>query len=568
MIETDGLELFGESKYPDHIKGWQMFQKSIDFKNAINFYDCVAANENFFIGKQWEGIEAAGLPTPTFNIVKRVASFIVATINSDNVKVNATPLTNYGGNKQLEEYCDLINKEIDFIFEYNRMPRLIREYTRNAAVDGDGCMYVYWDNEIETEQENKGAIAVEVIENKRVHFGNPNNRDVQRQPWIIIERREQTRIVKRRAKKNGVSTWGDISSDEDYSKSDSAKRTDGMTTVLLMLWKDEDTGEVWAYEYTQQSTVKEPWSLGIRLYPLIWLNWDYVQDCYHGQAMITGLIPNQLFVNKAWAMTMLSIMKASFPKYIYNKSLIPRWDNRVGGAIGIPSGDVDNVAKIIDPAVISPQVSQLIQLAVEQTEESLGATSVALGDTRPDNTSAIIALQRAAATPSEMTKQNLYASIEDLSRIIVEFIGEYYGTRTIMAPPTKEMIEAASFANIAIPDMVPMEFDYSELKNHRFLMKIDVGASTYYSEIAAVQILSNLLQTGNIDMVQFLDRVGDDYMPKRKALLEEKKREQQAAIAAQQATMAIQQQHEVPTGGGYGSMQRQINRTGSTDGIV
>ena len=62
----------------------------------------------------------------------------------------------------------------------------IREYTRNAAVDGDGCMYTYWDDTAETGQASKGAIRTEVLMNTQVLFGNPNNRDVQSQPYIIL----------------------------------------------------------------------------------------------------------------------------------------------------------------------------------------------------------------------------------------------------------------------------------------------------------------------------------------------------------------------------------------------
>ena len=56
-------------------------------------------------------------------------------------------------------------------------------------------------------------------------------------------------------------------------------------------------------------------------------------------------------------------------------------------AIGV-NGNVDGVAKIMDPASISPQISQFIELAVSYTQKFLGASDVALGDTRPDNTSA------------------------------------------------------------------------------------------------------------------------------------------------------------------------------------
>ena len=527
--------------------------------------------------KQWEGVNANGLPTPTFNIIKRVVSFIVATITSDNIKVTATPMANAVDTGMLEETANVVNNELSFLFEKNSIPALMRKFTRNAAVDGDGCTYTYWDAEAETGQEAKGAIVTEVVENRRIYFGDPNDSQVQTQPWIIIEKRETVRKVSRRAKANGIKTWAEISADDEVNGVDDVKRVDDKCTVLLMLWRDEDSGEIWAYEFTQHSAVSEPKNLGLRLYPITWLNWDYVQDCYHGQAMVTSLIPNQVFINKAWAMSMLSIMRSAFPKYLYNNTLIKKLDNRVGSAIGVPSGDLNNAIKVVDPPAISPQVSQLIQLAVEETESSLGATSVALGDTRPDNTSAIIALQRAAATPSEMTKQNLYDSTESLARIYFEFMAEYYGKRYVMMPPSDKEKEAAQFVGMPVPSKIPVNFDFSLLKQHPMLLKLDVGASTYYSEIAAMQTLDQLFQRGAITLSQYLERVSDDYVPKRRALLEEAKAQEQAQqqmlaqqTAAAQSPPPAQSEGtpSIPQGGGYSALQRKINETGSTEGLI
>lgn len=519
------------------------------------------------------------MPTPTFNIIKRVVSFITATITSDNIKVTATPMANAIDTGFLDEITGVVNAELSYLFEKNAVPSLTRRFTRNAAVDGDGCTYTYWDPNAETGQEAKGGIVTEVVENRRVHFGDPNDNQVQSQPWIIIEKRESVRKVQRRAKANGIPTWHSVMSDDENDGVDDVKRAEDKCTVLLLFWKDEDTGDVWVYESTKDSPVMKPKNMGLKLYPITWLNWDYVQDCYHGQAMVTSLIPNQVFINKAWAMSMLSIMRTAYPKYVYNKSLIPKMDNRIGSAIGIAGGDMNNVIKVIDPPAISPQVSQFIQLAVEESEQSLGATSVALGDTRPDNTSAIIALQRAAATPSEMTKQNLYNATEDLARIYFEFMAEYYGTRYVMVAPSDKEREAAQFAGVPLPTRIPKEFDFSQLKNHPMLLKLDVGASTYYSEIAAMQTLDGLLQRGLITLSQYLERVSDDYVPKRRELLEEaraKEAMEQQMLMGQQAMPAAQGgatpdfsgTPEIPTGGGYSALQRKINETGSTAGLI
>ncbi len=582
--DTSGLNTYSlgkESKLPDCGTAWKLYERGLDFNSSINLEDTVRVNENFFIGKQWEGVISNGLPTPVFNFLKRVCCFTVATITSDNIKVNASPLSATPNTTSLVEPVRIINEELDALTELNNIPSLMREFARNAAVDGDGCLYTWWDPDAETGQDAKGCIRTEIVGNLRVHFGNPNDRDVQSQPWIILERREIISAAQAEAKENGFETWRNIGGDGDNTNPDAAKETTDKVTTILLFWRDTKTRHIWAYKCARGSSIREPWDLGIKLYPISWLNWDYIQDCFHGQAMITGLIPNQIFVNKLWAMSQLSLMTTAFPKVVYDATRVGKWDNRIGAAIGIQGGDVNNVAKIIDPASISPQISQFIQLAVEETEQSLGATSVALGDTRPDNTSAIIALQRAASTPSEITKQNLYKSIEDLYRIYIEFMGEYYGKRYVDMTTPEEVRQVYDFIGQETPAEIPMRFDFSQLKDMPMHIKLDIGASSYYSEIASIQTLDNLLKMGKIDTIQYLERIPDGYIPGRRELINELKEQQRNAMAMQAQMQQGSPQNpggapvagdttkdEIPTGGGYSALQRKVNETGTTAGMV
>ena len=107
------------------------------------------------------------------------------------------------------------------------------------------------------------------------------------------------------------------------------------------------------------------------------------------------------------------------------------------------------------------------------------------------------------------------------------------------------------------------------------MLKLDVGASSYYSEIAAMQTLDNLLQSGQINIVQYLERIPDSYMPAKRALMEEKRQElamQQAMAAGGPPTAGGgggilpdglgpggEAQPEIPTGAGYSQLQRAIN---------
>lgn len=71
-------------------------EKGIAFNNQINLYDTVENNENFYIGKQWEGVQSNGLPTPVFNFIKRVVMYLVASTSTDNLKISASPLSSAG----------------------------------------------------------------------------------------------------------------------------------------------------------------------------------------------------------------------------------------------------------------------------------------------------------------------------------------------------------------------------------------------------------------------------------------------------------------------------------------
>ena len=574
------LGLFKGRRFPNPKITFEMFEKGMMFNQQINLEETVQVNENFFIGKQWEGVPANNLPTPQINILKRVGLFTVATVVSDNIKVTASPLANTVGTSNYKQLAQYINDEFEAIFERNKVSSLVREFARNACVDGDGCIYTYWDADAETGQPSKGEIKSEIIENTRVFFGNPSDVRVESQPWIIISKRVPERNARLAAKNNGSENWRSISANSDESQAvDMAKWNDELVTVLTLFWRDDETDEIWAYTCAEKATIEEPKSLGIRHYPICWLCWDNVKDSYHGQAMVTGLVPNQIAINKTHALTQVSMMNMAFPSKVYDQTRIKKVTNQVGAAYGV-SGTVDNAMKVIEGANISPQVFQYIQSLIEQTEQSLGATSVALGDTRPDNTSAIIALQRAAATPSELTKQNIYSAIEDLARIYLDFMGEYYGIRYVDRPIKEMERQAIVFAQPANPDMeipeeVPEPFDFSVLRNNPIIVKVDVGGSTYYSEIAAIQTLENLLMQGQINVVQFLERLPDEYVPDRISLIAELKNQMlQMQMPMSGGGMPgagpvdLGEKPDVQGGSGYGAIQRQINATGDTKGLI
>lgn len=549
----------------------QKFAKAFEFNQQIGLYDTVEVNEKFFIGNQWEGIQANGLPTPTQNFLKQVVNFQVSTITSDNLAMQVSPLPSMSpySSAQIEQIAEVVNHQYAAIIERNNIVSKLREFMRNAAVDGDGCMHFFFDPTVENGQRVKGEITAEIIENTRVHFGNPNCRNVQDQPHIILSRRalvEDAKYLAGQYEKAGVCGLNpeEITADSEKFNNKFDSYTGDKVTVLTYLYRNRDTGTIWCCESTEKGILRKAYDTKYKRYPLVWLNWDYIQDCYHGQAMVTGLIPNQKFINKMYAMMGISSMTTAFPKVIYDKNRIRSWDGAVGTAVGV-NGNVDNVARTIDGAAVNPQVPQIMQMFISHTRSFLGASDVALGDSRPDNTSAIIALQRAANTPMEMTKQNMRQCVEDMGLIWLDMMSVRYGVRMVetsmaMDDPGEQPL------GMQLPKQTFLQpFDFSILRNIPVAIKQDVGASSYWSEMANMQTLDNLLMNRHITLKQYLERLPNGYISKKQELIRDIQAMAATPPGVNSGTGVSRENVDnlpVQGGPGNGQLQRALNRQG------
>ncbi len=64
------------------------------------------------------------------------------------------------------------------------------------------------------------------------------------------------------------------------------------------------------------------------------------------------------------------------------------------------------------------------------------------------------------------------------------------------------------------------EFDFSVFKHLWLNVAVDVGATTYYSEIAMVQTLDNLRRDGVLSVIDYLERMPDKLITRKQELIE------------------------------------------------
>ena len=610
----------------DTTQAWKLYEDGRNYNSRLvpNQYNLVDTNTEFFIGNQWLHLPDTpamrGLPKPTFNILKRVASLFIASLTSSGAALRFEPLAYYDGSNVTDPYHDasvFANAEVANLLEKFKFDYRVRDALFDGAQTGDYCAHFYFDPDAlpygGAFGAHRGEIKMELVEGINVLFGNPNDNRVETQPYIIIVGRDTVEHLRMEAEQfkrtkdlyksgtandaskelleaefqpdaeteymTGVGGKTEITSDDGNGKANyvlmytkETREVDKIDPATgLPLYEDETDKEgnpvyekddrgrlimdakgmpvpkrkkvrvmetsVHVTKATRGAIIYEDVDTGLSRYPIAWGNWEKQKNQYHGRALVTGLIPNQIFINSMFATAMRHLQLMAFPKTVYNADLISAWTNEVGQAIGVhglqPGQSISQVAYNLQPAEMSNQIFTLIDKAVAYTKECLGATDAQLGTAKAENTSALMVLQTNAEVPLENIRSGLYEWVEDIGAILLDMMGTYYGRRPIiieqefeefvMGPGGTPVIDpmTGQMQTQKIVRKVIKEFDFSQFKHLWLNLRVDVGATTYFSEIAMTQTLDNLRRDGTLDVIQYLERIPDKLIPKKQELIDE-----------------------------------------------
>lgn len=526
---------------------WKLYETGKEYKQNINLFDEVDKNERFFIGDQWENKKIDGMPKPVFNLFKRYVNYMIAAVNSNLMAVNFSPLDapyEVATDEKIQEYAKqranykdklagkikddlgdnpILKKEMKakkltklFSSDWERlqMDYVKIEGTKDALLTGDWVLYAYWDALNETGQANKGLIEIESIDNVNYYPGNPNEPNPQKQPYIIIKRRELVSNVKTEAKANGIKDdeIKKISSDTDTEDvaGDRGKKElnetefSGKCTTLLYLWKEN--GKIKAKKSAKNVIIRDEWDTKLTRYPLCIFSWDTRKNSCHGRSPLTGLIPNQVYINKQAALYQLDTLSNVGGKVIYDKTRIEKWSNGVGTAIPCTGGTNDAITQIQGVPLPSNSLN-FIQMIMDNTLQTLGMNDVNMGNVNPENKSAFMAILEASSMPIENVKARMRKMIEDFALNYIDLL------RANMTEP--RWVEVVDDDGQPYYEVFGKE-DFDGIIN----VKIDVGATTLWSKIATAQTADNLLNAKLIDMQQYLEMMPDDYIPNKNKLLQ------------------------------------------------
>lgn len=529
---------------------FSQFKAGSEYKASIGkkgLFEQSKMNERFYVGDQWYGANVGNRPLVRHNIIRRIGEFKRAVIVSNPIAVNYSAegvpntaelyddiqaerkefasgnITDYSeGSKEgeialitgaLSDYFKTTAERLKFDDKKDKV-------IKNAYITGTGILYTYWDSEISTglyADENKvkaikGDIACEVLNIENVVFGEPNNSDIQSQPYIDIAQRKSVADLKREAKANGISDdeISNIKPDTDFSfvsgersetEPEGSKRAKVITRLFKKYAKD-GSFSIHGIKVTENAVIRQEWDLGITLYPIAIYAWDERQGCIYGDSEITYIIPNQIAINRVLTSWVWAQMMNGMPIMIQNGDTVTdKITNMPGEIVKVygGEGDIRGAVSYLNPPAFTGGYQAAVNGLINTTLSCAGANDAALGNVSPDNMSALVVAREAATMPMQIHQNKFYQFCEDIARIWAEMWLKNYGKRSLK-------IEDESGVWF-------LPFDADKYKDLILSVRVDVGASTMWGEGQVISTLGNLLTAGLITPLQYLKRLPKNTIP-------------------------------------------------------
>ena len=514
---------------------WNLYEQGRNYCRLINMYEDTDKNYRFYNGDQWQGLKVKGIEPVQLNFIRAVVKYKVGTINSNLWAANFSSenFENSDFRQVAEQTCEMLNKKASKVWESDSLDLKVRKVTKDAAINDEGVMYVDYNTEEQTPVN-------EIISKNDIYFGNENDSDIQRQPYIIIKKRVPVITAQQMAEQAGVSKEkiNFICGDQDYweQAGEAAKlEKDEMCTILTKMYKEN--GTVHFEQATRYVELKKDKNSGLTLYPVAHMVWEEKQGSARGEGEVRQLIPNQIEVNKTIMRRLIAVKNTAYPQKVVNTDKIMNPDaiDQVGGTLktkgGISVEDVKNIVATIPPAQMSADVEKLQNELIQVSRELAGAGDIATGDVNPESASgkAILAVQQAAQQPLVEQLSELKTFIEDLVRIWLDMFIVYSEDGLTLEEDTIDPNTGEEFTQlVTIPQTVLQELQAT--------VKIDITPKGAFDKYAQELSLENLLNNGLFNIqrlaelkiyVKLLD--DDSVMPKAKLeeaidLMEEEQR--------------------------------------------
>lgn len=521
-------------------KLWKLYEKGLNYQNTLNMKtkcnDCV----DFLEGRQWPEAtdRTKNLPRPVINIIELIFQNKKSNVLSSSIKMVYKPTELFeNGIDTAQKGADIFTKFAEYTRKDLKQSDLDDKAIGDGLTKGTYIYHYFWDNEkYGKTSKYLGGLNGEILDVLNVFFANPNEKDEQKQKWIMISSRDSVGAIKNLAKKNKIKQElieQIVADDKEKNYDLEEQDNEDFATVLTRYFRIN--GEVYFEKATksvliQPATKLTPTTANIKLnfdneieedesdtdvdvpnagytmdlYPIVVGQWQEKENSIFGMGLVEKLIANQKAINFNYAMMLLAIQNIGFPKLkVKPTALAGKSITNVPGEV-ITDYSVDGQGiSYLNPPQFSSAPMQVSDGIISNTRVCNGATEIVSGEVLGANMSgsAIAALQTQAKVPIEVIQKKFWRVHEKIAKIWEQFFKSYYNdNRSFIYQDDEGQNKQESFNG-------------AEYQSTDFATTIEVGAGTMYSEVASVTVLDNMHTKGDITTDEYIELYPDNLMP-------------------------------------------------------
>lgn len=464
-----------------------------DAKRSIDFYE----------GRQWVDFKGK-LPfeKPRINIIQNIVDGKVASINQKVFKINYIVDNDQASTNKVTNFTDYQLKEMD-------IEGLNMRSTYDALIKGTACLYSFWnEDKIGTMGNVEGAVETVLIDVKDIAVSNPNEKDIQKQDWVILRSRESVDYVKQccedltddekdqwiQSKPYTSPYSNDFEQDDEemcfsylkmfrqdgevfFEKStdnflyQEARSLNPLTMKEAIKRKRKETEETDETPYMEQPMNRQTMDLineGDELtdsevmvnkykanqYPLVMYSFIERDNCIFGLSLVEQLIPTQKIINQLIATNVLTAVKSAMPTLIVKEGALGTTNidlSKPNGIIVDRSGyGVSDAIKVLNAGTIPTTHYELAQSMINLTKDVYRANDI-LNDGRSISSNmsgvAISQLTQIRDMPIAQYQQTLSRAIGRLGKVLEMFYKLFYRNKRYSYELTDSQLAEMASAN-------------------------------------------------------------------------------------------------------------------------
>lgn len=547
---------------------WKEYEHGRSYQATLGLDRLIPLCVDFYEGRQWGKVEKGteNFPRPMVNFVKMIVDNKRANLMSSPLKIL------YKSDNPTAE-TDKFNNFAEYWQKEAQIKYIDSEAIKQGIIKGTYVYHYYWDSEAVGKRGNvEGALRCQLIDIRNVVFSNPQEKDEQKQEWIIIASRSTLKSVKDKVKGKIKDLIVPDNETNDYEGQIDQDGTE-MVTVLTKYYRKNN--EVYFIKSTKNVLLTEEMSLApdyekaykdvsARLkkaensdaeeekeiekiepqkteidstnqtpdvpkkglperkkatsFPLVVGSYEEREGSIYGIGEVSGLINNQKVVNNILALQAYSTEANAFGKIVVKGDALGDQviDNRAGQILYDNSKvHQHGIYRLADPQMSDMPLRE-VDAIMSLSRSVTGSTEVMSGEVLGRNMSgqAIAQLQSQALLPTEEKRQRLQNSKLKQGKIMEMFFRTHYDVNTDF---TYSEIDKATNEE----KLISAVFNSNDYANDIFDVVVEVTSGTRSSVSGDIAMLDLALQTKSITFVEYLKLYPSDALSDKSKLLQE-----------------------------------------------